>query len=327
MHVGIYPAEGGSWDAFMDGVERAEAVGLDGIWLADHQATESDNYWPEPLTRMAAMAARTDDLEFVAGVIVLPLYHPLHVAQQAAIVDQLSDGGLTLGAAMGYVPKEFDAFGVDLADRAGRLIEGLDFLDTYFTADGPFTFDSPYVSVEDWRPLPQPVQRPRPPLWVGGWGEKAIERGVKFGDAWLPGMVATNEAVEERKEYQARYADRLGVTIDAHPHMRECVIAETSEAAQERGQKYLHENYRREYGSEEWAHPLISADVVEDFTTLAEDRFLVGTPVEIVEQVEAMTERMPVTHLGVRLHHSGMPADVLREQIELFGDEVAPELR
>lgn len=140
-------------------------------------------------------------------------------------------------------------------------------------------------------------------------------------------MVATNEAVSDRKAYQTAYADRIDVEIDAHPHMRECVLAETTEAAMARGREYLHENYRREYGSEEWAHPLVSADVVGDFAALAEDRFLVGTPAEVVSQIEGMDDRMPMSHLGVRLHHSGMPADVLREQIKLFGDEVAPELQ
>jgi alkanesulfonate monooxygenase SsuD/methylene tetrahydromethanopterin reductase-like flavin-dependent oxidoreductase (luciferase family) len=329
MKVGIFPKEGGDWSGFMDGVTAAEDVGLDSVWVCDHQATESGNYWPEPLTRLAAMAARTDDLDFVTGVIVLPLYHPLHVAQQAAMVDQLSDGGLTLGAAVGYVPKEFDAFGIDMDDRAGRLIEGMNFLDAYFTADGPFDFDSPFVSVEDWRPLPQAKQDPRPPLWVGGWGEKAIQRGVTFGDAWLPGMVADNEAVRERKETQAAYADEIGVDYDAmaHPHMREGIVAETKERAMELGREYLHDNYRQEYGSDDWEHPLVSSDAVQDFDTLVEDRFLVGTPADIVAEVESMAERMPMTHLGVRLHHSGMPTDVLREQIELFGDEVAPALR
>lgn len=328
MKVGIFPKEGGAWEGVMDGVTLAEDVGLDSVWLNDHQATESGNYWPEPLTRLAAMAAATDDVEFVTAVLVLPLYHPLHVAQQAAMVDQLSDGGLTLGAAIGYVPKEFEAFGVDMDERAGRLIEGLRFLDAYFTADGPFEFDSPFVSVEEWRPLPQAKRDPRPPLWVGGWGEKAIERGVRFGDAWLPGFVADNEAVRERKETQERFAAERGVDYDAmpHPHMREAVVAETTEEAMELGRKYLHENYKREYGNEDWEHPLVAREAVEDFEELADDRFLVGTPAEIVEQVESMEARMPVDHLAVRLHHSGMPNDVLHEQFELFGDEVAPEL-
>jgi len=328
MHVGIFPKEGGDWENVLDGVLLAEEVGLDGIWLNDHQASESGNYWPEPLTRMAGMAGATDDMEFVTAVVVLPLYHPLHVAQQGAIVDQLSDGGLTVAAAIGYVPKEFAAFDIDMDERAGRLIEGMRFLDTYYTADGPFDFDSPFVSVEDWRPLPQAAQDPRPPLWVGGWGDKAIERGVKFGDTWLPGFVADNEGVRERKEKQREVAEEQGVDYDAmpHPHMREAVVAETTEEAMEIGREYLHENYKREYGNEDWEHPMVSSDEVGDFEKLAEDRFLVGTPAGIVEQVESMRERMPMTHLAVRLHHSGMPSDVLHEQIALFGDEVAPEL-
>lgn len=107
--------------------------------------------------------------------------------------------------------------------------------------------------------------------------------------------------------------------------MREAVVADTREEALAIGREYLHRSYLREYGTDDWSHPLVSTESVGDFEAVAEDRFLVGTAAEIADQVDAIGERVPVDHLAVRLHHSGMGNDVLREQIELFGDEVIPE--
>ena len=327
MKFGLFPKEGGSWEGVVGGVQRAEDVGFDACWVNDHQATESDNYWPTPLTRLAAIGAATDDMDLVTAVLVLPLYHALHVSQQAAMVDQISGGRLTLGVGLGYVPKEFEAFGVDMDDRAGRFIEGLRFLDAFLSAEDGISFDSPFWSVEDWKPLPRTVQSPRPPLWVGGWGPKAISRAATFGDTWLPGFVADNDAVAERKARHRQLVEEAGGDWDAvsHPVMRDAVIAETHEEAVERGERYLFESYRREYGTDDWAHPLISGDDVSDFASLAEDRFLWGTPDEVASQIESIRERMPVDHLAVRLHHSGMPDDAFLEQVELFGREVVPQ--
>jgi alkanesulfonate monooxygenase SsuD/methylene tetrahydromethanopterin reductase-like flavin-dependent oxidoreductase (luciferase family) len=240
------------------------------------------------------------------------------------MLDNISDGRLTLGVGLGYVEKEFDAFDVPMDERAGRLIEGIQFIQEFFEADEPITYDCPFFSVEDWQPIPETVQKPRPDLWIGGWGDKQIARSVKFSDAWVPGVVADLEAVEVRKEKQREHVERQGSDWDAveHPLMRECVIGETEAEVEER-KEYVHRTYVEEYGGE-FSHHLMTADSVEDFEELADDRFVYGTPEQIVEQVESMRERFPLDHLALRFHHSGMPKDLVEDQIRLFGEEVIP---
>ncbi|OVE85808.1 LLM class flavin-dependent oxidoreductase [Natronolimnobius baerhuensis] len=325
MKFGIFPIEGGDrWTGVVEQCQLAEDVGFETCWVNDHQATEGDNYWPSPLTRLTSIAEGTEDLELVTSVLILPLYHPLHVAQRAAMLDNISDGRLTLGVGLGYVEEEFEAFDVPMDERAGRMIEGLRFIDEFFRSDEPITFECPFFSVEDWEPLPKTVQDPRPPLWIGGWGDKQIARSVKFSDAWVPGVVADLGIVEDRKELQQERIEDSDQEWDeiAHPLMREAVIAETEEEVMER-KKYLHETYVAEYGGE-FSHPLMNADSVEDFEELADDRFIYGTPDQIIEQIEAMQERFPLTELTLRFHHSGMPADLVEDQIRLFGEEVIP---
>ncbi|MFB6119907.1 MAG: LLM class flavin-dependent oxidoreductase [Halobacteriaceae archaeon] len=326
MKFGIFPTEGGrNFDDAVEECKLAEDVGFDSAWVNDHQATEGENYWPAPLARQAGIATTTDELELVTAVMILPLYHPLHVAQRAAQLDLMSDGRLTLGVGLGYVPKEFEAFGVPMDERAGRQIEGVKFLDKFFRADGPIDFECPFFEVEDWQPLPEPVQEPRPPLWIGGWGDKQLRRSVQFSDAWVPGVVVDNEGVEKRTHKLKGMVEDMDKDWDsmAHPLMREGVIAETHEEAVELGKEYLYQSYLDEYGGE-FEHPYIEQEDLETFEKLAEDHFLVGTPNEVIEQIEDMKSRFALDHLAVRFHHSGMPGDKVREQIELFGDEVLP---
>ncbi|MFB6138113.1 MAG: LLM class flavin-dependent oxidoreductase [Halobacteriaceae archaeon] len=326
MQFGIFPTEGGRrFESVVEEVRLAESVGFESCWVNDHQATAGENYWPSPLQRLGPVGTETD-LELVTAVLILPLYHPLHVAQRAATLDLMSGGNLTLGVGLGYVPREFEAFDVPMDERAGRLIEGLRFLDTFFRADGPITFECPFFAVEDWQPLPEPVQDPRPDLWVGGWGEKQLQRSVRFSDAWVPGVVVDNEGVATRKARQRELVAESGGNWDdvAHPLMRDAVIAETHEAAVALGEEYLYASYRDEYGGD-FEHPYVGSDEVESFERLAEDRFLVGTPAEVAEQIEDLRDRMALDHLAVRFHHSGMPTETVQEQIELFGDEVVPQ--
>ncbi|MFB6135627.1 MAG: LLM class flavin-dependent oxidoreductase [Halobacteriaceae archaeon] len=327
MKFGIFPTEGGRRPRSVEEeVALAEDVGFESCWVNDHQATEGENYWPSPLLRLGQVAGATDDLELVTSVVILPLYHPLHVAQRTAMLDLISGGRVTLGVGLGYVEKEFDAFGVPMDERAGRMIEGLRFLDEFLTADGPIDFECPFFSVEDWQPLPQPVQDPRPPLWVGGWGDRQLRRSVKFGDAWVPGVVVDNQGVVDRKRTQRRFVEEEGEDWDEVPHplMREAVVAPTHEEAVELGEEYLYETYRAEYGGE-FEHPYVSSEDVADFDRLADDRFLVGSPEEVAAQIEDLRDRMPLDHLALRFHHSGMPTELVQEQIALFGDEVIPQ--
>jgi len=124
MQFGVSPTEGGrAYDDAVAEAELAEELGFDSYWINDHQATDGDNYWPAPLLRLADVATRTDSLELMTAVLILPLYYSLHVAQRTAMLDLMSDGRVTLGVGLGYVPKEFDVFGVPMDDRAGHLIE------------------------------------------------------------------------------------------------------------------------------------------------------------------------------------------------------------
>ena len=112
MRFGLSPLQGGeaSFGRTLEECERAEADGFDSVWLGEHH--NSPVLYPTPLVGLAAIAARTRRIRLGTGVLLLPLYHPVAVAEEGAMVDVISEGRLILGLGAGYAPEEFAAFGL-----------------------------------------------------------------------------------------------------------------------------------------------------------------------------------------------------------------------
>ena len=328
MKFGFVPKEGGDdFDGVLEEARIAEELGFDSCMLTEHHGT-SHHYWGAPLVRFGAIAAETANLELVTGIIILPLRKPVELAEKIAVLDRMSEGRVTLGVGLGYVEEEFDAFNVPIEERTGRLIEGLKFLDKVLASEGPVSFDSEFFTLNDWELIPSPVQDPRPPLWLGGWGDKALNRSMKFADTWLPGLTADIEEMSIREEKLQTFAADASRNWDniSHPIQRELVVAETTEEAMKLGEEHLYTSHVGEYGSDDWQHPVISQEAVTDFESLAEDRFLVGTPAEIVEQIEAFQEALTIDQFFFRIQHPGMDHEDTVKQLELLGDEVLPQI-
>jgi probable F420-dependent oxidoreductase len=140
--------------------------------------------WYDPVSTLGWLAALTTRTRLMSHVAVLPLRHPLLSAKQYATLDLLSGGRLVLGVGAGHVPEEFEALGVDFHQRGAILDETLVALDAALREEYPehpgprFPFSGLAVS-------PRPVQRPRPPLWVGGSSPRAVRRAVLLGEGWL----------------------------------------------------------------------------------------------------------------------------------------------
>src|ERR671939_608785 len=132
MRFGLSPLQGGgSFEQTIQECERAEAAGFDSVWLGEHH--NSPVLYPSPLLGLAAIAARTQRVRLGTGVLLLPLYHPVAVAEEGAMVDLISGGRLTLGVGVGYAEEDFAAFGVSVKQRASRLEEGVSLLHRLWT--------------------------------------------------------------------------------------------------------------------------------------------------------------------------------------------------
>ena len=202
----------------------ADELGFDSIWCNDHLALPSaradgaaepayaaaygeqrgQNIY-EPLIVLAYLAAVTRRVTLGTSVYLLPLRNPLLAARQAVSLDRLSDGRLVLGVGAGWLESEFAAVGVPYRQRGRRTDEAIAMLTSLCGED-----DSEF--------LPKPVQRPHPPLWIGGRSDAAVRRAARFGDAWHPSHLTVDElrrqipALRAECERAGRSADDVTVT-------------------------------------------------------------------------------------------------------------------
>ena len=171
--------------------QTAEAAGFAGGTVTDHPAPS--NKWLEagghpahdPFVILALMAAATEKLRLQTGILVLPYRNPLITARAVATLDVFSGGRVQLGIGAGYMKKEYAALGVDFDSRNDLMDEYMRAMKAAWTGE-EFSFSGTGYEANGIRMAPHPVQRPHPPLLVGGNSKRAIRRAVDLGDAWYP---------------------------------------------------------------------------------------------------------------------------------------------
>ncbi|HWC34336.1 MAG TPA: TIGR03619 family F420-dependent LLM class oxidoreductase [Mycobacteriales bacterium] len=175
--------------ALVDLAVTAEAAGWDAFFLWDHLLYR-DPAWPvvDPIVVMSAVAARTERIQLGLMVLALPRRRPEQTAKELATLDQLSGGRLVVGAGLGSLPREYDAFGAsaDPRERADLLDESLEVI-TGLWSGQPVSFHGQRLTVDDVQMLPTPAQRPRPRLWCGGrWPARRPFRRAARYDGVMP---------------------------------------------------------------------------------------------------------------------------------------------
>jgi probable F420-dependent oxidoreductase len=197
--------------ALVDLAVRAEGAGIDGVVLSDHVVIgpRTDRYpwgrfpfppdapWLEPLTVLTAIATVTSTLRLTTGVLVAPLRPAALLAKTVATIDQLSGGRIDLGVGTGWQAEEFEAQGLDAADR-GRLLTDTIAACRALWGEQPAQFESATVAFRDVFSVPVPVRVGGPPvLFSGTLTARNIDRIVRLGDGWIPIMKATVDDVAQ----------------------------------------------------------------------------------------------------------------------------------
>jgi len=323
MRLGLSPLQaGGNFEDTIQECERAEAAGFDSVWLGEHH--NSAVLHPTPLIRLAAIASRTRRLRLGTGVLLLPLYHPLAVAEEAAMVDVISGGRLVLGVGAGYAPEEFAAFGVSIKERGSRMDEAVPLIHRLWTEE-KVTHEGRHYRVTNATVAPRPVQRPRPPIWFAGWVEPAIRRAARLGDAWLGGpfarldeLAACVRLYREARKAAGRDAEACEVAL-----MRYAFVAETTERARAIAGASCIRSFEETYFR--WPHPVVKRPAGElTIEGLSDDRLILGDPASCIRQIERFQKALGLTHLICRISAAGVPRDAARTSLDLFTREVMP---
>jgi probable F420-dependent oxidoreductase len=331
VKFGFIPTEGGHfYREALEEVVLGEELGFDSVWMEEHHGIKN-HYWPSPLMVLAGFAARTSRVQLGTDVIVLPFHHPLKVAEDAAMLDVISNGRLVLGVAIGYRPEEFAAFGQPLERRGARFEEQIAIIRRLWSEES-VTFDGKFFKLENVRMEPKPIQGGNIPIYLGAWGPLGMKRAATIADAWIPGPVADlPKILAAREQYHAalRAAGKDPASVP-QPLTREVVIAATEAKARELAERHLMVNYRDEYGGGTWSHPLIDSSdkaTVTALDAIGKDRFVVGNPDQCIEKIRAFRDAVGADHFICRLFFPGMPHEHIMEELRLLAKEVIPAFK
>jgi probable F420-dependent oxidoreductase len=325
------PPRGEHLDRAIDEViaeaQLAEGCGFDSCFFGEHHQ-DKDGFLPSPLIVATAVAAHTRRLKVGTSVILLPLYHPVHVAEDVITLDLVSKGRVILGVGIGYQPADFRAFAVPMEDRVTLFEESVDILRACWTGE-PFSFKGKHFTLEDVQIRPRPYQQPSPPLWFGASVPAAARRAGRLADAFVGTPSTTLESagrlVETYKE-AARQAGRTPQVV----LMRDAWVAPTRAEAERVYGPEVMAAYQYYWQARLSEFRNIPADAEFSLKNLAPDRLILGDAETCVREFHRWHQATGADYFLLRLRHAhsgGPPHDRIMEAIRLFGDKVLSHCR
>ncbi len=325
------------YEEMIEQIVAAEALGFDTVWLPEHHFSPEDGYNPNPLTLAAAIASRTSKIKIGTWLVLLPLHNALRIAEDAAVIDNLSNGRFLLGMGLGYRKEEYEAYGIDRRHRAARMEEGLTVLRGAL-GDAPFSFEGRHYSVKDAEIFPKPVQRPLP-IWVGARSTPAAARAARH-DASLMLIDVGGHARDTYEVYESGLRERGRDPKDFGVHgmvLGSFFISDDPDRTRAEIRPYLEWEQTAMAGwyeeSAESGHDPVLLEAMrqgEGMTPPAPADAVVADASETIRAIEVKLEEAPYTHLvfgGGNTTPSGMPAAKMIPYLERFAREVMPHFR
>jgi alkanesulfonate monooxygenase SsuD/methylene tetrahydromethanopterin reductase-like flavin-dependent oxidoreductase (luciferase family) len=315
LEIGVTPwvlENGDVGDRLAAQAELAERLGFHSIWLPEHHFSGRGAI-PSPLLLLAAVAARTTRLRLGTTSFLLPLRHPLHVAEEVAVLDRLSDGRVILGVGRGFRRATFAAFAVPPAEKRDRFEFALDAMRRAWEGE-PVAWEEGEGGEERGAPVrlaPQPVQRPHPPLWVAALGPKGVTQAGRLG---LPYLASPIEPLARLRENHTRHREACHAAGAAPPEVvpiMRTVFVSRDGGALGRVREALTAQARA-LGRAPAAAIRRAADAHLD------EWALVGEPEVVADAVARYREVFGMTHLIVRGQIPGLERKELEGSLELL---------
>ncbi len=342
---------------YTDQLVYASEIGFDGMVLNEHHQNIY-GLMPSPNIIAAALAHATKRGKIVVLGNLLPLHiNPLRVAEEYAMLDNLSDGRIVAGFAPGSGPETFN-YDIPSAPSRDQFWEAVDLIREAWTRPGPFAYEGKHYPLRYVNPWPMPTQRPHPPIWIPAGRSKGTLREIaKHGYSYFLSSRSHGSATAKAQQQFERTLEDYGQKYEPRRMgiLMSVVVGETDAEAREQSREgiwyflrnCLKGHQRREgrqltYGpgvpyipSEEWRDFLANTDPTtpllgdtEDWDDLQRSQsILVGSPDTIYERILGILEAAPVGNLLLQFHLGNMPGDFTRKSMKLFAEQVAHRLR
>ena len=312
---------------------RAEALGYESMFMATHHV-KTDGLCPAPLIACAGAAAVTKTMRIGTAVLLVPMYAPLKLAEDIAVLDNLSQGRFVFGVAPGYIAEEFAAHNIPRNERVGRFEESLDLMTTAWTQD-QFEFNGKYFQVPHTVMTPKPMQKPFPPIWYGVSASRSLERAAKRHAVQI---MSPRHGVDELKDHYRPYeamAKKIGWSIPERPIIRQVFVAKTKAEAESIAAPAINHLYREVYGKASAAGDRVLQDddgnVITDHEQVDfanfKDRYIIGDPDFAIKSIKRYQAVVDPSEMVCWMHMPGIRGDDVMASVELFAKEVMPHFQ
>jgi alkanesulfonate monooxygenase SsuD/methylene tetrahydromethanopterin reductase-like flavin-dependent oxidoreductase (luciferase family) len=334
MLASYFPERNGSPQDFyrqiLEQVQLAEDMGLAGFWFTEHHFIQYGGSVPNPATMISAAAMRTSRIRLGSCISILPLHHPLQVAEDYAMADLLSGGRLDFGSGSGNTQQDYDAFQVERADSRARFEESAELIVKAWSGDR-FSHHGRFWQVSNIELHPLPLQRPHPPIWVAGTSEAGLRWAGLHGydimtvahphppEKQRAGVAAWKRGLEEgghdRRARHCQLHARIFVGEDRS------LARETAMAAIER-----YDATSAVRGRPPGAAPIAGEPGYDWEAMAAAGRNIYGTPDDCIAGIQHARAHYDFDTFSATFNFGGLTHEEIVSSMRLFQREVMPAL-
>jgi alkanesulfonate monooxygenase SsuD/methylene tetrahydromethanopterin reductase-like flavin-dependent oxidoreductase (luciferase family) len=341
LEVGVYhefhcrpgEAPAAAFATALSQIDAADRWGLDAIWLAEIHQQARRSVMSAPMTVASAIAARTKRIKIGTGVQVLPLCHPLRLAEETATVDQISNGRLIFGVGRSGNPRSYMAYGVPYSESRERFLETLDILKRAWTQER-FSYDGKYWHFDNAAAVPQPLQKPFPPIRVAAASEETFP---SLGEAGYPIFVAVRSGsllglAPDLRAYRDAYR------ASGHPGRGEVYlrltlhIADSDANALDEAEESIMSGYRTLSTRLEGAPNRRRAAEAETIRTITyeevrRDKVIIGGPERVADRLLQLRDELGLDGILAELNFGALiPPPAMTRSLQLLCEKVMPQL-
>jgi probable F420-dependent oxidoreductase len=310
--------------ATLEQIAWAESLGYDDIWLSEHHFID-DGYSPALLPIAAAVAARTRRARIATGVMLMPFHNPVRLAEDAATVDIISGGRFELGVGVGYKVEEFESFAIPYNERGGRTNEGLEIIRRLWEGE-TLTFKGKHYEVNRARLSPEPIQKPRPPIWVGGFTPAAMRRVARYGDGFMAPPIPLKSLYDIYLAELAKAGKPVTNLRIAGGHSWLIASDDPAKTWNEAADHVIYQlNQYAEWFGRAGNQPAQRIEGREQLR--ASGALRVADPDGCIRMIREIVAEVPLTHYLSWTLPPGLPPKWAERHIELFAEEVIPAFR
>ncbi len=307
-------------------VRMARDYGFSSVCVGQHFLTDYQKLQPIPV--LSRLAAESGNMRLLPGIMLLPLFNPVYVAEEIATLDVVTGGRVIFGLGVGYRDVEFEAFGVRKMERGARFEESLEVVKRLWTQD-EVNFEGRFFRVPKAQVRTRPLQRPHPPIWIAAQADAGIRRAARFADVLFLNPQATIATLREQAELFQRTRREAGRPMPEEMAChKEVYVAPDMATALREGKPFIEgklKMYAR-WGQDRELPKASAGFATLDFDDLRRDRVIIGDPEHCIEEFKRYNREVGINHFLCVLNWPGMQHWQILRSIQLLGERVLPAL-